>query len=90
MTEQQLQALTEKQDRIYHKTIQRTAEIAAIQGHITYWQTVLMTGAYRDMNTFHLNGDPLSDKEKRDKALGIIQNHVDRLQGISDYELGCI
>lgn len=72
-------------DRQFHTLCALQCQIAATQAQITYWQTLITSGAYADMSLSHLNGSPLTDREKLDHALGVIQNHVNHLRAVQEH-----
>lgn len=69
-----------------HARMSRQCEIAAVQGQIAYWQTVLLTGAYKDQKLFHFGSNmEMLDKEKRDHVLGVIQALIDQLRNMQEF-----
>lgn len=69
-----------------HAVIARHCEIAAVQSQIIYWQTVLLSGAYKDLKLFHFGeSKEFLEKEKRDRVLGDIQQLVNQLRALQDF-----
>ena len=69
-----------------HYMAARNAECAAIQGQILYWQTVLLSGAYKDLKLFHFGENKeFLEKEKRDRVLNDIQQLVNQLRAIQNF-----
>lgn len=72
-----------------HFMAARMCQIAAVQARISYWQSMLATGAYEGMQLFHPrpNGDKVSffPNEKRDYVFMTINNLIDQLQRMQDF-----
>lgn len=68
-----------------HYMAARMCQIAAIQARISYWQSMLSSGAYLDRNIRRLNGIPLTPKEKRDEVLETLERLTDQLQKMQDF-----
>ncbi len=72
-----------------HQLMAVQAQIATHQARIAYWQSFLASGAYKEANISRPTAEgyhaQLSDKEKRDRVLGTIHNHVELLQELQDF-----
>ncbi len=70
------------------------SQIAVLQARVMYWHAMVTSGAYRSIKTQRGcgRGDDgaiifrdLTDEEKLDHCMGVLKNHLDRLQEFSDY-----
>lgn len=70
------------------------AQFAMIQARITYWNALIVSGGYKTVTKTQrgrgANPDgtiiwgPMTDEEKLEHCLGVLQNHLDRLQEFTD------
>lgn len=70
------------------------AQFAMIQARITYWNALIVSGAYKTVvKTERGRGSnedgtirfgPMTDDEKLEHCFGVLKNHLDRLQEFTD------